>query len=105
MNNKVVFTHDVPGERKWLLEIFSDYRSLETKDSRIWPTDFPTPGNNNTLYEIPYCDNVDYDRLLATDIEKVKSFFVDNPDLVFLDNKNWGYASSYVSREIGRAHV
>lgn len=97
MQNKIVFTQDVPGERGWLQSQFPGYLNLETSSSGKWPAEFPEPSNQKTLSEIAYSDHHDLAKLLNCDIPKIKSYYAGPADLVLNDNKYWVCADQFVS--------
>jgi hypothetical protein len=100
MNNKIVFTHDVPEERAWINHHFKNYKNLETYSSGNWNTGFPVQTHQCHLYEIAYSDYQDPRKLLHFDGEKIKSCYSTDPELVIRDNKYWTCADDFISLDL-----
>ena len=97
IENKIVFTQDVPGERDWIQSQFPGYLNFETNSSGKWTTEFPEPTDQKTLHEIAYSDHHDLVSLSNSNITKIKSFYTKQPDLVINDNRHWVCSDQFVS--------
>jgi len=97
IENKIIFTQDVPGERDWIQSQFPGYLNFETSSSGKWSTEFPEPSDQKTLHEVGYSDHHDMASLLNCNITKIKSFYTTQPDLVINDNKHWVCSDQFVS--------
>ena len=59
VENKIIFTQDVPGEREWIQSQFPGYSNLETVSSGKWSSEFPLDNDQKNLYEIAFSDHHD----------------------------------------------
>ena len=84
-----MYTQDTLKERDWIKNQFLNYTHLETVNSGLWDTKFPTNSKLGNLYEIAYSDNFTYDQLINCDLPSVKSVYDKSLGLI---DKNWTYA-------------
>lgn len=78
MNNIIVFTQDVPGEREWLQSQFPGYKNLETEFSGKWP-DTWFDQKEDTIWEIPPDSNLDVSHITC---KKYKSLYQHDTNFI-----------------------
>jgi hypothetical protein len=97
--NKLIFTQDIEGERKWLLDRFPEFDTVETEFSGLWPNDRPIDCGRDLLWEVP--PDATVDNFDQCDCEKLLSLY--SSDLGYVDPR-WVYANGIVSdRNYGSA--
>jgi hypothetical protein len=78
MNNIVIFTQDVPGEREWIQTQFPDYENLESEFSGKWTKPWFSQ-DQKTIWEIPPDSDLDVSQIPCT---KYKSFYQQDTEFI-----------------------